>query len=222
MERGSISSFDAISRSLPVASFRASPLLRRLLVGVTGSIAAALMPNNLLWLRQHTQLESIKVILTPSANTMVARRAIAAITGGEVYVDQESADTPLHITLLQRADIFLIMPATANIIAKAAHGIADDLLTTSILGAMCPVVFAPCMNNRMWEKPTVRRNVESLRRDGYRVIDPVEGYSVASGSMEMGALQDMDVILPILSDLVESKSRVSAEQVGTFPAPKQI
>lgn len=89
----------------------------------------------------------------------------------------------------------LIVPATANILGKAAHGIADDLLSATILGCPRPIIFAPAMNPVMWEKPAVQRNLETLRQDGHVVLRPSEGISVTTGRLDVGLVPSLDRVV---------------------------
>ena len=171
---------------------------RRILIGIAGSIAAALtVPQTIMWLRAGLDVE-IRAIMTRQAATLVTPRAIAVASGYPVALDTEgAANDPVvpHIELTRWADLFLVLPATADILGKAAHGIADNLLSTCILAAACPVVFVPSMNGQMWRKPVVQRNVAILEADGYGVIPPVEGVALADGQPTVGAMPDIDSIL---------------------------
>jgi phosphopantothenoylcysteine synthetase/decarboxylase len=103
--------------------------------------------------------------------------------------------TVVHLDLTRWADLMLVMPATANVLGKAAAGIADDVLTTCILAATSPVVFVPSMNDAMWVKPAVQRNVATLRADGYGVIPPAVGLAAVDGKPGEGATPDILVVL---------------------------
>jgi phosphopantothenoylcysteine decarboxylase/phosphopantothenate--cysteine ligase len=98
----------------------------------------------------------------------------------------KSPDFPApHVSLPDWADLFLVLPASANIIGKAAHGIGDDLLSSAVVAATCPVAFVPSMNMQMWNKPAVQRNVRQLTEDGYHVFAGVqEGFRGSTGKME--------------------------------------
>ena len=98
------------------------------------------------------------------------------------------------------------MPATANTLAKAAHGIADNLLTATILAANCPVVFAPSMNATMWCKSTTQRNVTQLRADGHTVIEPVSGTAVSDGEEGPGGLPDIGTILRNVEEVLSARA----------------
>lgn len=150
---------------------------REIIVGVTGGIAAyktAALVSQLVQAGAH-----VTVVMTDDAKQFVGPATFAALTGRAV-ADRVFDDThyPLgaHIELARKGKLFVIAPATANFMAKAACGLADDLLSTLYLAFTGPVLFVPAMNTEMWEKAAVQRNVEQLRADGVRFIDPEEGW----------------------------------------------
>jgi phosphopantothenoylcysteine synthetase/decarboxylase len=192
---------------------------RRILIGIAGSIAAALtVPQTIMWLRGGLQVE-VRTIMTRQATTLVTPRAIAVVSGHPVALDSDDVpNDPLvpHIELTRWADLFLVLPATADIMAKAAHGIADNLLSTCILAAACPVVFVPSMNGQMWSKPVVQRNVAILEADGYGVIPPVEGVALADGKPTVGAMPELEDILEWVGRFLR---RAAAERALMEPTP---
>lgn len=205
---------DATARVGPCTSSALSPQklqcvqLRHLLVCITGSISAAFMPAALLWLRQNAALESLRVVLSANASRMVSRNGIEAVIGGPVAVDYESHRShfgPEHVFLTKDIDAVVVMPATANILAKASHGIADDLVSSCIVAATCPVLFVPGMNPSMWQRGSVQRNVEVLRSDGCLVLEPVTGYSVADGTRGEGGISQIVDVHRALMDFVTQK-----------------
>src|SRR5204863_3174590 len=105
----------------------------------------------------------------------------------------ETSD-PQHIGLTERADLMLVAPATANVIAKVSHGLCDDLVSLMISAAACPVVFAPAMNNRMWDHPVAKENVAKLKSIGYRFIGTVEGW-LACRNVRAGRLNESQAIV---------------------------
>jgi len=170
---------------------------RRVLIGVSGSIASVTVPQSILWLRHELGVD-VRVVMTRQAATMVTPRAIAVASGAPVALDDatDHNDPAVpHMHLTRWADLMLVLPASANLLAKAAHGIADDLLTTCIVAAPCPVVFVPGMNEVMWRKPAIQRNVATLEADGYGVVAPVEGLAVADGRPTVGAMPEIDAIV---------------------------
>lgn len=150
---------------------------REIVLGVSGGIAAykAAALASLLVQRG----AGVTAVLTKNARRFIGAPTFAALTGRPVPRGSfEPSSHPLgaHIELAARADLVVVAPATADLIAKAAHGIADDLLTTLLLCAECPVLMAPAMNAAMWEKAAVRRNVSQLVADGLTIVDPGTGW----------------------------------------------
>lgn len=164
----------------------------RLLVGVCGSISAVAVPHLVLWMRPTLGVTQVKIVLTRSAEGLVGRRVMRSVTDHGVYVEFDDVEdsTGPHVALATWADVILVVPATANLLGKVAHGIADDLLTTTLLAASCPVVIVPVTSATMWSKPAVRRNVAQVREDGYDVVEPKQGVSLAEGRVEAGSIGD--------------------------------
>jgi phosphopantothenoylcysteine decarboxylase / phosphopantothenate---cysteine ligase len=176
-----------------------SPLQgRELILGVTGSIAAY---KAVYLLRELTRLgASVTVCLSEHAREFVGPLTFRTLSGRPVLshlFDPQSPDAVEHVALAERAAAVLVAPATANVLAKAAHGIADDFLTTLLLAARAPVVMAPAMDGGMWEHPAVAANVATLRGRGVTVIEPERG-ALASGLSAQGRLPDVDVIVEAL------------------------
>jgi phosphopantothenoylcysteine decarboxylase len=150
---------------------------RELVIGVTGGVAAY---KTAALVSQLVQAGArVSVVMTEAAGEFIGRSTFEALTGRSVYTSPFGcAEFPLgaHIGLAQRAELLCVAPATANFLAKAACGLADDLLTTLLLAFDGKVLLAPAMNSQMWEKPAVQRNVEQLRRDGMLFIGPEEGW----------------------------------------------
>ena len=150
---------------------------RELIVGVSGGIAAyksAAIVSSLV-----QQGAGVTVVLTSAGERFVGGATFAALSGRavvrEIFGD---ARHPLgaHIELAERAQLLCVAPATANFLAKAAHGLADDLLSTLYLCFSGPVLFAPAMNQQMWQQAAVQRNVQQLRKDGVRFVGPESGW----------------------------------------------
>lgn len=179
-------------------------LCRSLLVGVTGSVAAVAVPSYVAFLRRGL-VENVRVILTESAAQFVPPATMQIYSGQPVFLDSFAGETDCyvpHIQLTREADLFVIMPATANIIAKAAHGIADDLLSTAIIASPAPVVIVPCMNEQMWFNPAVRRNVDLARSHGYHVLEPANGIEIADLQPTFGVMPPLDQIIGYLAKLI--------------------
>jgi phosphopantothenoylcysteine synthetase/decarboxylase len=164
----------------------------RLLVGVCGSISAVAVPHLVLWMRPTLGVTQVRIVLTRAAKALVGINVMRAVSDHGVYADFDDmpdASAP-HVDLAVWADAMVVLPATANFLGKVANGIADDLLTTTLLAADCPVVIVPVMNGAMWAKPAVQRNVAQLRNDGYDVVEPTEGVELAGWRTEVGSLGD--------------------------------
>jgi phosphopantothenoylcysteine decarboxylase/phosphopantothenate--cysteine ligase len=189
--------------------------MARVLLGVSGGIAAykALELARLAVKASH----SVRVIQTPASAQFVGKASFAAITGAPVLVDEFETDPargaypgePLpehvpisHLALVEHAEVFLVAPASANTIAKLAHGHADNLLTTAALAAPCPVAVAPAMNNRMYLHPATQANVELLAARGVTVIPPGEGDLASHGEHGIGRLAEPAELLAAAESLL--------------------
>src|SRR3954464_12445612 len=184
--------------------------LARILLGVTGGIAAY-KALEVVRLATHAG-HAVRVIQTEAAQRFVGAASFAALTGAPVltgeferdpargaFPDQRPPDhDPLnHLELVRNADVLLIAPATANTVAKLAHGLADNLLTSAALAATCPVLVAPAMNNHMYEHPTVQANLAVLRERGATVLDPGTGALGSKGEWGVGRLAEpADLLAP--------------------------
>lgn len=175
---------------------------KEILIGVSGGVAAYKTADLTSKLVQ--QGHKVTVVMTESAKQFIGETTFQALTGRPVYSDMYAPQEHFigeHIGLARRADLFLIAPATANVIAKLAHGLADDLLTTLALAVTCPILIAPAMNNEMWSKPPVQRNLEQLKEDGIHIIGPGEGW-LSCGAVGPGRMADQeDVLGAILESL---------------------
>src|SRR5213083_2107395 len=144
---------------------------REIIVAVCGGIAAYKVADVVSKLVQSGA--GVTVVMTREATKFITPLTFEALSARKVRTDTfdlvDSSD-PQHIALTERADLMLVAPATSNIIAKVAHGLCDDLVSLMISAAACPVIFAPAMNNRMWEHPVAKENVAKLQRIGYRFI----------------------------------------------------
>jgi phosphopantothenoylcysteine decarboxylase/phosphopantothenate--cysteine ligase len=170
----------------------------RIALGVTGGVAAYKAAELVRQLQQE-QIE-IQVVMTRSAQEFIAPLTFAALTGQKVITGLFGTEAPAnvesaieHIAVAQRIDALVIAPATADVIAKLAHGVADDFLTTLYLATTAPVIVAPAMNVNMWEHEATRENVQILRDRGVRVVTPEEGY-LACGMTGAGRLAGLEAI----------------------------
>ena len=182
-------------------------------LGVSGGIAAY-KAVEVLRLLQKAGCEAT-VAMTKHATEFVQPLTFRALTDRYVLVDDYAADNPdpiAHINFSQEIDLLLIVPATANIIAKFANGIADDFLTSTYLASNAPVLIAPAMNTTMWFQPATQRNVEQLKKDGVHFVEPVEG-ELACKTVGTGKLEDVENIVAQALSLLESeKARKQVEE----------
>lgn len=152
-------------------------MTREIVVGVTGGIAAyktAALVSHLI-----KQDYGVSVVMTRAARKFIGPATFAALTGRPVatrVIADETYPLGAHIELARRGELLVIAPATADFLAKAAHGMADDLLATLVLSFTGPVLAAPAMNSAMWEKTAVQRNIQSLRDDRWQFVEPDSGW----------------------------------------------
>ena len=189
--------------------------MARLLFGVTGGIAAykALEAVRLATKQGH----AVRVIQTQTSERFVGRASFEAITGAPVLRTEFEPDPargsypgePLperapisHLALVERAELYLIAPATANTIAKLAHGHADNLVTSAALAAACPIAIAPAMNNRMYLHPATQHNIDTLRQRGVTIIPPGEGELATHGERGIGRLAEPAQLLEAIEELL--------------------
>jgi phosphopantothenoylcysteine decarboxylase / phosphopantothenate---cysteine ligase len=201
--------------------------LGRVLLGVTGGVAAY---KALELVRLATKAgHAVRVIQTPAAQRFVGAASFAALSGAPVLTDEFERDPargafpdqappdhdPLsHLELVRNADAFLIAPASANTIAKLAHGLADNLLTSAALAATCPVLVAPAMNNHMYEHAATRANLATLHERGVTVIDPGTGALGSKHEWGIGRLAEPAELLAAVETVIPTGSRPSAPNVA--------
>lgn len=178
---------------------------RNVLLGITGSIAAYKACH--LVRKLTARGAAVRVIMTSNARRLLSEAAIACLSGNEVLTEQFSFGTTTlahHVVLSEWADVLIVAPATANIIGKAAAGIGDDLLSTTILTSLPQVVFAPAMHSSMYTNPIVQENITKLRAAGCQFIGPAEG-ALASGAEGIGRLAAPDVVLSRLETILSQR-----------------
>ena len=186
---------------------------RRVGLAVSGGIAAYKAIEVLRGLQK--QGCEVRVAMTRHACEFVQPLTFRALSGSYVVVDDYSADNPdpiAHITFSQTIDLFLIAPATANILAKMANGIADDFVTSTYLASTAPVLVAPAMNTVMWEHPATQNNLKKLRAAGVQIVDPDKG-EMACGTFGPGRLSEPErIVRAALEILRTNAAKGSAEQ----------
>ena len=175
---------------------------KTVLLGITGGIAAykaAYLTSALVKLHA-----SVEVVMTRNATEFIAPLTFEQLTGNKVMVDtfdRNFVHQVEHIALADRTDLVMIAPATANVCAKLAHGLADDMLTTTVLACTCPKLIAPAMNTHMYENPVTQDNLDILRRYGWEVIAPASG-RLACGAVGAGKLPEpQDLLQYILREI---------------------
>ena len=168
---------------------------KHIVLGVTGSIAAYKIASLASMLKK--KKADVTVIMTRNATNFINPITFESLTGNKCLVDtfdrnfQYSVE---HVALAKLADVVMVAPASANILAKAAHGLADDMLTTTLLACECPKLFAPAMNTRMYRNPIVQDNIKTLQNYGMEVITPATGY-LACGDTGEGKMPEPEFLL---------------------------
>jgi phosphopantothenoylcysteine decarboxylase/phosphopantothenate--cysteine ligase len=195
-----------------------SPLAgRRVLLGVTGGIAAykACILTRLL-----TQAgATVQVVMTPSATRFVGTDTFAALSGRPAYTEVwEEPGSVLHVRLARGADMCVVAPATANVIAKLSGGIADDLITSTLLEATCPLVVAPAMHGGMWDHPATQANVRSLRERGTVIVGPAKG-PLAAGDEGVGRMAEPEDILATLEEVASRGRDLAGRRIVVTAGP---
>lgn len=176
---------------------------RRILVGVSGGVAA--YKAVYLVRRLVEQGADVRVMMTESAHEFVGAQSLAAISAHNVTTELFGATSVSpHTELARWAEAVIVAPATANTLAKATHGIADDVVSATLLATTAPVIFAPAMHTEMWENAATRRNVSALERDGYLMVGPDTG-ALAGGDIGPGRMAEPDAILQALERLLAGR-----------------
>ncbi len=196
----------------------------RITLGVTGGVAAYKAAELVRRLQQDSF--TVQVVMTGGAREFITPLTFAALTGQKVITDlfaESGGEANLesaieHIAVAQRTDLLLIAPATADILAKFARGIADDFLTTLYLASTAPVVVAPAMNVNMWNHAATQENVEMLRAHGVRIVDPDEGY-LACGMTGAGRLAGQQSIVAAVHEALHAVRDLAGEKILVTAGP---
>ena len=181
--------------------------IKNLLIGVTGSVGVLVVPEYIKLLKENI-VENVYVMMSHSAKKFVTPYTLRLYSENYVFTNSFDISDDVrvpHIELTRKCDMFVIMPATANIIGKVANGICDDLISTSVMACVSQVVFIPAMNPTMWFSKANQKNVSLLKELGHYVLPPSEGYEVADMKPSFGSMPEFDVITNFLKT-VASKS----------------
>lgn len=190
-----------------------------IVLGVSGGIAVYKALDVVSRLKKHDI--DVRVIMTESATEFVTPLSFQSLSQNQVIVDmfaEPKAFEIQHISLAKRADLMLIVPATANIIGKVANGIADDMLTTTIMATKAPVVFAPAMNTNMYENRIVQDNISKLKKYGYKFVEPASG-RLACGDLGKGKLQDTEIIVEYALSVLNQQKDLQGKNVIVTAGP---
>ena len=194
---------------------------KTILIGVTGGIAAYKIPNLVSMLvKQHAD---VHVILTKNAMEFIPPTPFESLTKNKCHTDtfdREFTTEVAHIALGKKADAVLIAPATANIIGKIAHGIADDMLSTTVLACRCPMLISPAMNTRMYENPVVQDNMEILKKYGWTVIGAETGH-LACGDDGAGKMPEPKELYEYLERAIACPKDMAGCKVLVTAGPTQ-
>lgn len=174
----------------------------RILLIVSGSIAVSKLPELIRLLLDDGH--SITSVFTKSAQKLMQPIMVAALTGSRVYIDEDMfLDAMVHIRLVRECDVVLVLPASADFIAKAACGMADELASTLLLSTNVPVIFVPAMNPVMWMAKPVQNNISLLRDIGINIIEPEYGVS-ACGEVGVGRMACVKSVVTVLKEIMIS------------------
>ncbi len=186
---------------------------KTVVLAVTGSIAAYKIANLASMLRKlHA---NVQVLMTQNATNFIHPTAFETLTGNKCLIDtfdrnfQYSVE---HVALAKQADVVLIAPASANVIGKVAGGIADDMLTTTVMACMCPKIVSPAMNTQMFRNPIVQDNLQKLARFGYEIIQPDKGY-LACGDVGDGKMPSEAVLLDYILKAVACQKDLAGKRI---------
>lgn len=194
---------------------------KTVLLGVTGGIAAykaAALASSLVKLHA-----AVEVVMTKNATQFITPLTFEELTGRRVMVDtfdRNFSHQVEHISLAQRTDLVIVAPATANVCAKLAHGLADDMLTTTALACKCPKLIAPAMNTNMYENPVTQDNLDKLRHYGWEVIEPASG-RLACGAVGKGKLPEPEALVQYILRQIAFPHDIAGKRVLVTAGPTQ-
>ena len=194
---------------------------KTVVIGVTGGIAAYKIASHVSMLKK--QHANVRVIMTENATNFITPVTFESLTGTKCLVDTFDRNFEFqveHISLAKQADIFMIAPATANVIAKVAHGLADDMLTTTFLACKKPKYIVPAMNTQMYENPITQDNLEICRKYGMHVIEPASGY-LACGDTGAGKMPEPETLFEYILQEIAFPKDLAGKKILVTAGPTQ-
>jgi len=194
---------------------------KTVLLGVTGSIAAYKIASLASALKKlHAD---VHVIMTKNASNFINPITFESLTGNKCLIDTFDRNFEFqveHVSLAKKADVMLIAPASANVIGKITHGIADDMLTTTVMACKCPVMISPAMNTNMYENPILQDNLDILRHYGYEIIEPASGY-LACGDTGAGKMPEPETLLAYILKEAAMEKDLKGKNILITAGPTQ-
>ena len=194
---------------------------KTILLGVTGSIAAYKIANLASALKKlHAD---VHVLMTKNATNFINPITFESLTGNKCLVDTFDRNFQFqveHVSIAKKADVVMIAPASANVIGKIAHGIADDMLTTTVMACKCPVYVSPAMNTNMYENPIVQDNMKVLEKYGYHIITPASGY-LACGDTGAGKMPEPETLLQYIVQEIAFEKDLKGKKILITAGPTQ-
>ena len=194
---------------------------KTVLLGVTGSIAAYKIANLASALKK--MHADVHVLMTKNATNFINPITFESLTGNKCLVDTFDRNFQFqveHVSIAKKADVVMIAPASANIIGKIAHGIADDMLTTTVMACKCPVYISPAMNTNMYENPILQDNMKILEKYGYHIITPASGY-LACGDTGAGKMPEPETLLQYIVQEIAFEKDLSGKKILITAGPTQ-
>src|SRR5215471_16862953 len=191
----------------------------KVILGVGGGIAAYKAAETVRLLMQEGH--SVQAVMTAAAEEFVRPMTFAALTGRKVLTDLFAIESAIeHISVAEEHDLLVIAPATADLMAKLAHGLADDFLTTTYLAFTGAVIIAPAMNVHMWQHPATQANLETLARRGHIIVEPGSGY-LACGMIGPGRMAEPETIAEAVARAASRRTDLESETVLVTAGPTQ-
>ena len=194
---------------------------KTVLLGVTGSIAAYKIANLASALKKLQA--DVHVLMTPNATNFINPITFESLTGNKCLVDTFDRNFQFqveHVSIAKKADVVMLAPASANVIGKIAHGIADDMLTTTVMACKCPVYISPAMNTNMYENPILQDNLKILEKYGYHIIIPASGY-LACGDTGAGKMPEPETLLQYIVQEIAFEKDLKGKKILITAGPTQ-